>query len=545
MNNKTLKQERLLPIGIQSFEKLRRENCVYIDKTALVYSLVHTSMPFFLSRPRRFGKSLLLSTLRAYWEGKKQLFEGLAIEKLEQDNPSAWQSYPVFYFDFNSDHFNEETALERMLDEYLTGWEQQYDIKEKASSLNARFKNILQKASEKSGKGCVVLVDEYDKPLLDVMNSQSMTEHNKTIFKGFFSALKSYDEYLRFVFFTGVTKFSKVSIFSDLNHLKDISLSEKYADLCGITEQELRNNLLPEVNRMSCKLGITEEECLNMLRRTYDGYHFHPNSMGVFNPFSLLNALDDMDFGSYWFSTATPTFLIRQLKEHDFDVRKFTNGTLYATEAVLSDYRTDQLNLIPLLYQTGYLTIVDYNQKNRIFTLGFPNEEVKYGFLWELIPSYTPAGDTGNRSDIFTLNRYIEDGDTDGIRDVFTALFAGIPYTTDEAPFEHYFQTVIYLTFTLLGKFCECEMHTWQGRIDCIVFAEKYIYLFEFKRDKTADEALRQIDDMQYALKYAADSRRIFKIGVNFDSGKRILTEWKVKEDSHESRGKKGMSTGQ
>ena len=520
-----------LPIGIQGFEKLREMNFAYVDKTEYIYQLVHNNVPFFLSRPRRFGKSLLLSTMKAYWEGKKKLFSGLAIEKLEEGNPDAWKPYPVFYFDFNGANYEEPDALESVLSFQLRNWEEEYEIRtEEKLSLSQRFQTLLKTAKERTGCRSVILVDEYDKPLLDVVDHDELMMHNKAVFKGFFSTLKSYDEYIQFVFITGVTKFHKVSIFSDLNQLSDISLSEDYAALCGITEKEMRQTFSSELEAMAVRRGLSPEACMAELKRQYDGYHFHPEAEGVYNPFSVLKALAEKDFGSYWFETGTPTFLIRKLRKEQFDPRKFSNQTIYANEARLKDYTGDSLEPIPLLYQTGYLTISDYDAHRRRYTLAFPNEEVKYGFLESLMPAYVPNATIGNGLDIFTLDEYVENGQPDEIRDVFTALFAGIVYTQKEDPFEHYFQAVFYLVFTLLGKYVNCEMHTSTGRIDCRVLTRDYIYLFEFKRDDTAENALKQIKSKDYALPFVADSRKLFKIGVSFDSESRRLTGWEVEE---------------
>ena len=519
---------RMLPIGIQGFEKLREMNFLYVDKTEYIYQLVHQNTPFFLSRPRRFGKSLLLSTMKAYWEGKKELFKGLAIEKLEEGNPDAWKRYPVFCFDFNGVNYAQSDALESSLDEQLRRWERIYHPNSDAKSIAERFRNLLIEANQQTGLRAVVLIDEYDKPLLDVIDHNELMEHNKAVFKGFFSTLKSFDEYIQFVFITGVTKFHKVSIFSDLNQLKDISLSKAFSGLCGITEAELRENFPYEITEMASALDLSFEKCVAELKRQYDGYHFYPGVEGVYNPFSLLSALSENDFGSYWFETGTPTFLIRNLRNEQFDPRKFTNQTIYANEARLKDYSGDLLDPVPLLYQTGYLTISDYDAQRRRYTLAFPNEEVKYGFLESLLPSYTPNATAGNGLDIFTLDEYIENGQLDEIRDVFTALFASISYTQENDPFEHYFQAVFYLVFTLLGKYVQCEMRTYKGRVDCSVKTKEYIYLFEFKRDDTAENALKQIDTKDYALPFAADSRKLYKIGVSFDSESRKLVGWKV-----------------
>jgi len=520
---------RKLPIGVQGFVKLRSDEYLYVDKTKYIYELAHTNSQYFLSRPRRFGKSLFLSTLRAYWEGKRELFEGLEIVKLEEGNPEAWQPYPVFYFDFNGKNYNQATALEEVLDEQLRKWEAVYGG-DGARPLEERFQKLLVTASQKYGKRCVVLVDECDKPLLEVLHNEGLEEHNKDVFKGFFGTLKSYDEYLQFVFITGVTKFSKVSIFSDLNQLHDISMHLKFAAVCGITETELRKTFGPEIAKMATSQGMTEAECLDELRKVYDGYHFHPQGEGVYNPFSLLSALNAQEFNSYWFATGTPTFLVNKLKNSAFDVRRFSNRTLYANELALSDYRADNPDPVPLLYQTGYLTLVDYDARRKRYTLGFPNEEVRYGFLESLMPAYAPASVSGTGKDIFTLDECIEQGDLGGVKEILTALFASIPYSSGGNPFEHYFETVIYLVFTLLGKFVRCEVHSAKGRADCILETDGYVYLFEFKLDGSADEALAQIEERQYAAPYAADPRKLFKIGVNFDSAARNLTEWKVRE---------------
>lgn len=523
---------RKLPVGIQSFEKLREFQAVYVDKTEYVYKLVHELTPFFLSRPRRFGKSLLLSTLRAYWEGKKELFKGLAIEKLEADNPEAWQSYPVFYFDLNGTDYTKENALERTLSAHLSKWETQFNCEAENKSPEERFANLLMKAHQETGRRCVVLVDEYDKPLLDLIDHPELKEHNKAIFKGFFGNLKSCDEHLRFVFITGVTKFHKVSIFSDLNQLTDISLNQEYAAVCGITEDEMRHYFAPEIKALSAAQQMDESACLQMLKKQYDGYHFHSDGVGVYNPYSLLKAFFAKAFDAYWFETGTPTFLLKQLKAMDFNVRSFSNKTLYASASMLKDYSTDNPDPIPLLYQTGYLTIAAYDPAAREYTLAFPNKEVKYGFLEGLMPEYISDCGSGSGIDVFTLRRYIIRGDLESIRNVLTALFARITYTTKDSPFEHYFQTVIYLVFTLLGQFAECEMHTFTGRIDCKVETDQFIYLFEFKRDETAEAALKQIEDKSYALPFKADGRKLLKIGVSFDSEKRMLADWKVAEET-------------
>ena len=394
---------RKIPIGIQGFEGLRNDGYIYVDKTKYIYRLAHEGKPYFLSRPRRFGKSLLLSAMKAYWEGKKKLFSGLAIEKLEEGNDEAWQPHPVFYFDFNGDNYL-ETPIETVLDGMLCDWESIYGDQYKHRTLGERFQKLLELAQEKTGKRSVVLIDEYDKPLLDTIDQPVIQNHIKEVFKGFFSRLKRADESIRFIFITGVSKFHKVSIFSDLNQLRDISMTEDYAALCGITEKEIDCCFTDEIAAFAKRRKMTVQDCRTALREQYDGYHFHPEGEAVYNPYSLLSAMLDKDFGSYWFETGTPTFLVKKIKSSIFDVRKFTDRTLYASEGMLKDYTGESLDPVPLLYQTGYLTIADFDRVGREYTLGFPNKEVKYGFVECLMPEYVADCGAGSGNDIFTLN---------------------------------------------------------------------------------------------------------------------------------------------
>ena len=520
-------KNRKLPIGIQDFERIRKEGFLYVDKTEYVYKLVQSGVPYFLSRPRRFGKSLFLSTLRCYFEGKRELFKGLRIEELEKDDGDAWQEYPVFYFDFNKANFKADGALEDVLDEHLNGWEDVYGDEYRCRPLPERFRHLIQKANEKTGKLAVVLVDEYDKPLLEGASAE-MVEHNKDVFKGFFSTLKSYDRYLKFVFLTGVTKFSKVSIFSDLNHLNDISLDFDFSGICGITESEMKKIFMPEIEAVAKAKSIRVEACLKNLERMYDGYHFHYRSEGVYNPFSLLNALREKEFGMYWFSTGTPTFLIERLKASGFDAKRITEGKLYANANKLADYRYDNPDPVPLFYQTGYLTIKGYDEKYRSCRLDYPNDEVRYGFLDSLAPMFLQDENDAHPLDIRSFGIDIETGDTDSLRDRFTALFARLPYPADEKVVEQNFQNVIYIVFMLLGQFVAAEWHSAKGRADCVVETDDYVYIFEFKRDKSAEEALRQIGEAGYAKPYASDARTVLGIGVNFNSAERTIDGWEA-----------------
>ena len=372
---------RKLPLGIQDFEDLRENNYVYVDKTEHVYNLVHFGKPYFLSRPRRFGKSLFLSTLKAYFLGKKELFKGLKIEELEKDNPEAWQTYPVLYFDFNGQNYQQNTSLEDYLDCTLKAWEKDLNLDSDGKTLGDRFSSVIEAAYKKTGKKVVVLIDEYDKPLLETMDTnKQLEEENRAVFKGFFGKLKSMDGFLKFVFFTGVTKFSKVSIFSDLNHLTDISLDENYTDICGITQSEMESYFSPEIDTMASHNEMSREECLAKLKQMYDGYHFYKRSEDIYNPYSLINAFAKNDFGNYWFGTGTPTFLIRRLESGSIDYRDLS-GVLETTEDELKDYRPENPNPIPLFYQSGYLTIKSFDREIGTYTLGYPNYEVKYGFL--------------------------------------------------------------------------------------------------------------------------------------------------------------------
>ena len=517
---------RKLPIGMQDFEDIIREGYLYVDKTEYIYRLVNTGKPYFLSRPRRFGKSLFLSTLRAYFEGKKELFSGLMIEKLEEENPNSWQEYPVFYFDFNKDTYRDMSVIDDVLNTHLEKWEAIYHTNRGTYSLAARFQNLVEKAYEVTGRGVVVLVDEYDKPLLE-LGDKELLEHNKAVFKGFFSTLKSYDRYLKFVFITGVTKFSKVSIFSDLNQLNDISLDREYSGICGITEAEIKENFGPEIEAFCEANGESYDECLAGLKCMYDGYHFSRDSEGVYNPFSLLNAFSKKEYGMYWFSTGTPTFLIEKLKRSDFDPKKITGGEVYVDENTLTDYRYDSTDPRPLFYQSGYLTISGYDKEFRSYKLDYPNEEVKYGFLKSLEPYFFKEEEGTSSLDIRSFVMDVRAGNSDTLKDRFTALFARLPYPNDEKIVEQNFQNVIYIVFMLLGQYVTTEIHSSKGRADCIVETDAYVYIFEFKRDKSAEEALEQIEEKGYARPYAADPRKLIKIGVNFNSTEGTIDDWR------------------
>ena len=383
---------RRLPIGIQNFEKLRKEGYVYIDKTGYLWELVQNFNPHFLSRPRRFGKSLFLSSLKAYFLGQKELFGGLTIEKLEEaqaDKREIWQKYPVFYLDFNSETYQDIHSLETIIDNNLSLWEKEYGSELSENSFSSRFAGLIRRAYEKTGKQVAVLIDEYDKPLLETMNDNlELNETYRKILKGFYGVIKSSDEYLRFAFLTGVTKFSKVSIFSDLNNLRDISLEKYYAGICGITEEELKQSFQPEIDGLSAEKNLNYEETITLLKKQYDGYLFHPQGESLYNPFSLLNAFVKKEIGMYWFATGTPSFLVKFLQNQTGNVREILEDA-EMTENGLQDYRPDMENPIPILFQAGYLTIKSFDTEFGFYKLGFPNDEVKYGFLDNLVPKFT------------------------------------------------------------------------------------------------------------------------------------------------------------
>ena len=525
---------RKLPIGIQSFEKLREGGYIYIDKTEFIYSLVHTGQIYFLSRPRRFGKSLFLSTLKAYFEGKKELFSGLKIEQLEKDNSDAWKAYPVIYLNFAQDNFSSKGTLADCINLQLKKYEEIYDITEIENRFAGRFINIVQTARKKTGLPAVVLIDEYDKPLLDAQSNEELVNENRETLRGLYVTLKALDEDLKFVFLTGVTKFSKVSIFSDLNQLNDISITSRYATACGITEKEMLENLSPEIDEFAEKNGLSKEKCVNQFEQMYDGYHFHHEANGVYNPFSLLNALYSKEFALYWFSTGTPTFLIKKLQESTMNYMDLSNG-VEATAQELQDYRSDNPNPVPLFYQTGYLTIKGYDREFGVYLLKYPNNEVKYAFINSLAPAVL-KNNCSTGLDVVSFARDIKKGDIESVMDRFKALFSTLPYTTarkekQDTVIEQNFQNVFYLVFTLLGQWSAVEETSSFGRADCVLQNGNNVFIFEFKRDKSADEALRQIEESKYAEPYKASGKRIVKIGASFSTKERNLVEWKFVEE--------------
>ena len=512
---------RIYPIGIQNFEKIRVDGYFYVDKTALIYQMVKTGGYYFLSRPRRFGKSLLISTLEAYFSGKKELFEGLAMEKLEKD----WIKYPVIHLDLNAKKFDTTDDLIRLIDRQLLIYEAEYGSSDADRSIDDRFFTLIRLAYEKTGQRVVILIDEYDKPLLQALDGDDelLEDYRKTL-KAFYGVLKSVDRYLRFVFITGVTKFSQVSVFSDLNQLNDISMKPQYATLCGITEQELVDVFTPELQCLAEANGLIWEETLQRMKSMYDGYHFCEFAKGVFNPFSVLNVFDGYKFDNYWFQTGTPTFLVHILQKTKYDLRTLLNG-IEAPSSVFSEYRVDSNNPIPLIYQSGYLTIKGFNERFRSYLLEFPNDEVRYGFINFLVPFYTGVINDDQGFYIGKFVNELESGDYDAFLTRLQAFFADFPYELNEQTERHY-QVVFYLVFKLMGQFTQVEVQSARGRADAVVKTPQYIYVFEFKLHDTAEAALKQIDEKDYLIPYQADGREVIKLGVEFSAEKRNINRW-------------------
>ena len=530
---------RKMPIGIQSFEKLITSGFFYVDKTEYVWNLVKNPAPYFLSRPRRFGKSLLLSTLKAYFLGQKELFKGLAIEKFEEAEKGKreiWQEYPVLYLDFNLAKYETRDDLESLLNVNLSLWEKEYGTEKAETTFSSRFAGIIRRAYEKTGKQVAVLIDEYDKPLLQTMwKDEALNETYRTILKGFYGIIKSSDQYVRFAFLTGVTKFSKVSIFSDLNNLQDISLHEDCSALCGITQEELTAVFSPEIQVLADKEKISYESCVELLKKRYDGYLFAGVGESVYNPFSVLNVFSANNAGSYWFATGTPTFLVNYLKEAEYNIPDL-DGNVELDEAGLADYRADTKNPLPILFQAGYLTIKEYIREAAIYRLGFPNDEVRYGFLKNLLPDYTSLRTDQTASSVWRFVEDVRAGNVDNFMERMQSIIAGIPY--DNLPKEKLklreqnYQTAVYLIFKLMGQFVETEIHCAAGRADCLVHTQDTIYIFEFKLDGngSSEDAVAQIKEKDYAVPFKSSGKKIVLIGSSFDEKERTIKDWKTEK---------------
>ena len=524
------------PIGIQSFDQIINGGYVYVDKTDLVYSLVTEGKIYFLGRPRRFGKSLLVSTLEHYFLGHKELFKGLKIDSLEKE----WLEYPVFHIDFNSNDFEKEGTLERKLEGYMATWERLYGSDSAWTDLGDRFAAVLKRAHERTGRCCVVLVDEYDKPMLDVLdtgvkvqaNGQEylLEDWNRRTLRAFYSVFKAADADLQFVLLTGVTKFSQVSVFSGFNQPKDISMDARYDALCGITQEELEHYFAEPVKAMAAKFGQTEEEVLRDLKRRYDGYHFSEGMLDVYNPFSLLNTFDKGVMRDYWFSTGTPTYLLRLLSHSDENLNELT-GKHYGMDEFM-DYKATVEQPLPMIYQSGYLTIKDYSWEDDMFLLDYPNNEVKKGFLTMAASNYLKTKENASTFVLY-LSKTLKSGDLENFRKMLTSFLSSIPYSMrrkeNEREKERYFHYTFYLLLRLMSLYTVyTEKEQSEGRVDCIVETDKYVYVFEFKLDGTAGEALAQIEAKGYARPYVADARKLFRIGAVFSSQTGTISDWAV-----------------
>ena len=522
------------PVGIQTFDKIIAGGYVYVDKTDLIYSLVHEGTIYFLSRPRRFGKSLLISTLENYFLGRKELFKGLAIEKLETE----WKEYPVFRISFGLGRFIERGKLEDLLEGTLKKWEREYEVDRVYDDYGPRFRDILATAHQKTGMPCVVLVDEYDKPIIDVLGSGGFVEvdgekvskesYNRGILKSFYASLKDADEDLQFVFLTGVTKFAKVSVFSGFNQPMDISLSPKYDTLCGITMQEEEQYFQSSVAELALAEGMTVDEMRAKLRRRYDGYNFSKRLRGVYNPFCLLNAFALEDVADYWYSSATPTYLVNLLDRDNVNIDELVGK--YYTSSEFMDFKMDRDAPLPMLYQSGYLTIKGYDARKNMFLLDIPNDEVKDSFIPLLASNYFKSEEVSGNW-ISQISDDLDAGNLESFRQKLTSFLASVPYNLrTKQTSERYFHCAFYLIMRMVSTFhIYSEKCQSQGRVDCVIETDKFIYIFEFKLGGTAEEALQQIEEKGYAREYASDARKLFKIGCSFSSETGTIGEWMVK----------------
>ena len=514
------------PIGIQTFRNIIEGGYLYIDKTGFINDLAEDYKYVFLSRPRRFGKSLLSSTIHSYFAGEKELFEGLEAGRLKKE----WTKHPVFHFDMSTAKHCNEAELTEELDKKLFVYENLYGRGEKDNKINQRLEGLIHRAVEQTGEKAVIIIDEYDAPLLDVMNDSERLAPMRQIMRNFYSPIKSLDPYLRFVFITGINKFAQLSIFSELNNLQNISMMPKYSAICGISQSELERDMSESVNILANKQGISYEEALGQLKYNYDGYHFCPDSEDIYNPFSLIKCLDAQDFGSYWFETGTPTFLVEWLMRSHIDETSLDRMASIPSAAfdISPEISTSPL---PVLYQTGYLTIKDYNPRTKLYTLGYPNEEVRIGFSQCLLAGYNRDTSTGP---IFVARFFtaMDNGDINEALTLLQSFMAGIPYDLENKTEKHY-QTIIYLVFTLLGYYIKAEVKSAIGRADAVCRTKDSVYVFEFKVDGSAEDALKQIDEKGYLIPYRfeGETKKLVKVGVNISTATRTIESWKVIEE--------------
>ena len=514
--------QRLYPIGIQTFSKIREGNYLYIDKTEYVYRMTHSASSYmFLSRPRRFGKSLLTSTLHSYFSGRKDLFHGLAMEKLEKE----WTEYPVLHFDMSTAKHADSEQLLQELNLKLYGYEQIYGRLEEEVNPNQRLMGLIKRAYEQTGKKVVVLIDEYDAPLLDVVHEWENLDVLRNIMRNFYSPLKACDPYLRYVFLTGITKFSQLSIFSELNNIKNISMDEPYAAICGISEDEIRLQMKDDLGELAKKLEITPEEALMKLKENYDGYHFTSPSPDIYNPFSLLNAFADGKFGSYWFGSGTPTYLINMLKKFGVEPSEIGNNRVSVEDF---DAPTERMtSIIPLLYQSGYITIKNYDEELDLYTLNIPNKEVRIGLMKSLLPHYVGSKAPETTTMVAYLSRDIRNGDMDTALRRLQTFLSTIPQC-DNTKYEGHYQQVFYIIFSLLGYYVDVEVRTPRGRVDIVLRTKTTLYVMELKLDKSAGEAMEQIDLKNYPERFALCGLPVVKVAVSFDSERCTIGGWEI-----------------
>lgn len=516
--------QRLYPIGIQTFSKIREGNYLYIDKTEYVYRMTHSASDYmFLSRPRRFGKSLLTSTLHSYFSGHKELFRGLAIEKLEKE----WMEYPVLHFDMSTAKHVDEEQLFQELNLKLFNYEEIYGRLEEEINPNQRLMGLIKRAYQQTGKKVVVLIDEYDAPLLDVAHERENLDVLRNIMRNFYSPLKACDPYLRYVFLTGITKFSQLSIFSELNNIENISMDEPYAAICGISEDEIRSQMKEDVEGLAKKLEVTPEEALMKLKENYDGYHFTYPSPDIYNPFSLLTAMEKGKIGSYWFGSGTPTYLIKMLDK--FGVEPSEIGKKKAAVEDFDAPTERMTSIIPLLYQSGYITIKDYDEELDLYTLDIPNKEVRIGLMKSLLPYYVASKAPETNTMVAYLSRDIRNGDIDAALRRLQMFLSTIPQC-DNTKYEGHYQQIFYIIFSLLGYYVDVEVRTPRGRVDMVLRTETTLYVMELKLDKGADRAMEQINLKNYPERFALCGLPIIKIAVSFDSERCTIGEWKIME---------------
>ena len=514
---------RLYPVGIQTFEEIITKNMVYVDKTQYVYRMANAGKYFFLNRPRRFGKSLLTSTFKSYFEGKRELFKGLAIEKLE----TKWTEHPVLHFDMSGGKHMEKDQLELYLGYQLENQERKFGITDHRDGANNRLSDLILTAYNKTGKQVVVLIDEYDAPLLDVVHEDEKLPVLRNVMRNFYSPLKDCEPYLRFVFLTGITKFSQMSIFSELNNITNVSMDDEYAGICGITKKELLTQMSDDVDILAEKLGKTREETLTKLREYYDGYHFSPQSPDVFNPFSLLNAMARGRLDFYWFSSGTPTYLIEMLKKFHVMPSEIGGGDVDKSEF---DAPTEHMaSVIPLLYQSGYITIKSYDPETDLYTLDLPNREIRVGLYRCLLPNYIGTNTVKGTTTIAKMSALIRRGDMDGALEMLQAFLETVPYCQG-ANTEGHYQQMMYVIFSILNHYVDVEVRTPRGRVDMVLRTATHLYLFELKLNKDAATAMRQIDLKQYPKRFMQCGLPIVKVGVNFDVEKHNITDWTVEE---------------